>query len=139
MPLHRRIVEFIEGIGGEISPGVPRLEGIIPEILTTAGSLSGGIEVDWLQSAFQLLGDIFDPIFPGGQASETRVAARGGAGSRRRLSAAGVVVEANGQPRRRRRRALTASDRADLAFITATLGAPAAKTALALMITRTGA
>jgi len=94
--------------------------------------------MDWLQSAFTLIGDILDPILPGGAASESRALARGGAGSRRRLSAAGVVVE-GGIPRRRRRRALTASDRADLAFITATLGAPAAKTALALMITRTGA
>lgn len=94
--------------------------------------------MDWLQSALALLGDVLDPIFPGGAASETRVLARGGRGSRRRLSAAGVVVEGD-VTRRRRRRALTASDKADLAFITATLGAAAAKTALALMITRTGA
>jgi len=97
----------------------------------------------WFDSALALLGDIVDPFLPGGAASETRVAARGGRGSRRALSLAGGatdLIHVGGHlPRRRRRRALTASDKADLAFITATMGAPAAKTALALMITRTNA
>lgn len=41
--------------------------------------------------------------------------------------------------RRRRRRALTASDRADIAFVTGILGAPAGKQFAMLIATRTAA
>lgn len=134
MPLHDETFEFLEGLGSEIF-GVPS-----PRALEVAGNLgeaAGGVAMDWLQSAFTLLGDVFDPFLPGGAASETRVAARGGRGSRRALSLAGVAVAGVPVSRRRRRRALTNSDKQDLAFITATLGAPAAKQALGLMISRT--
>lgn len=55
------------------------------------------------------------------------------------LAAGLALTDGNGPTRRRRRRrALSCQDRADLAFIRATLGQPAAREALGVIIARCG-
>lgn len=65
---------------------------------------------DFIHSALDLLGDVVDPIFPGGAGSELRATAFGGDVSRqnRARRAAGLPPISTG--RRRRRKALTADD-----------------------------
>lgn len=52
-------------------------------------------------------------------------------------SALASIGQAFGKPRRRRRRALTASDKADIAFISGTLGKPAGKDFAMIVAART--
>lgn len=96
-----------------------------PEIVV--GAFEGGAVVaDWLTSAFDLIGDVLDPILPGGAGSELRPTSS--------TVTAQAINRARAQAglspligRRRRKRALTNSDKADIAFIAATLGKPAGK------------
>lgn len=82
--------------------------------------------MDWFISALALLGDIIDPILPGFAGSETR-----GTSSKTTLALVNKDRALKGLPplggRRRRKRALTLSDRADIAFISGTLGKPAGR------------
>jgi len=61
-----------------------------------------------------------------------------GAGAAGGVALSGLFDGGDGRPRRRRRRrVLTANDRADISFITATLGAPAGKAFSMIVAART--
>lgn len=81
--------------------------------------------MNWFESALELLGDILDPIFPGGAGSELRPTS-----STVTLAAINKKRAAAGLPpisgRRRRKRALTKSDREDIAFIAGMISKAAA-------------
>lgn len=97
----------------------------------------GGDVVNWFESALALLGDILDPIFPGGAGSELRPTS-----SKVTLATINAARKNAGLPpiggRRRRRRALTLSDRADIAFISGTLGKPAGRDFAMIVAARSG-
>ena len=80
----------------------------------------------WLDTAIELLGDVLDPIFPGGAGSELRPTS-----SSVTLAKINQSRKEAGLPpisgRRRRKRALTKSDKEDIAFIAGMLGKPAGK------------
>jgi len=96
----------------------------------------GGIAVDWFSSAISLLGDIVDPFLPGFAGSENRATS-----STTNLSGINRARAAAGLPplggRRRRRKALTQSDKADIAFISGTLGKPAGRDFAMIVAART--
>jgi len=98
----------------------------------------GGTIVNWFDSALELLGDILDPILPGFAGSETR-----GTSSTTTLALVNKDRARKGLPplgggRRRRKRALTLSDRADIAFISGTLGKPAGRDFAMIVAARSG-
>lgn len=64
---------------------------------------------NFIDSALDLIGDIFDPILPGGAGSELRASA-GLPGAGPRASAARRLAAIGGGRRRRRRKALTNDD-----------------------------
>jgi len=82
--------------------------------------------LNWLDSAVDMLGDIVDPFLPGFAGSETR-------GTSRKTSLAIINQQraAKGLAplggRRRRKRALTKSDREDIAFIAGMISKAAAR------------
>lgn len=82
----------------------------------------------WLVSALALLGARFGGPAVGALARRVAPTAIGVGGGIAAGELIGGLFDGDGRPqRRRRRRALTQSDRNDIAFITATLGAPAGK------------
>lgn len=87
---------------------------------------TGGSTLNWFDSALELLGDILDPILPGGAGSELRPTSR-----KVTLAAINKQREAAGLPpivaRRRRKRALTKSDREDIGFIAGMISKAAAR------------
>jgi len=86
----------------------------------------------WIAAAMRLLA----PIVPRGRAG----AAALGVGAGSFLPDFGIFGGDDDKPRRRRRRkALTASDRADIAFIEATLGKAAGRSFAMLVVSRTAA
>jgi len=93
--------------------------------------------VGWFDSALALLGDIVDPFLPGFSGSETRATSR-----KTSLAVINQQRAAAGLPplggRRRRKRALTLSDRADIAFISGTLGKPAGRDFAMIVAARSG-
>lgn len=71
-------------------------------------------------------------------ATAGRQLAIAGAGGAAGVGLAGLFDGGDGRPRRRRRRrVLTANDRSDIAFIVATLGAPAGKAFAMIVAART--
>lgn len=80
----------------------------------------------WIGSALSLIGDVIDPFIPGFAGSELRPTSRTVT-----LEAINQSRRAAGLPpigtRRRRKRALTKSDREDIAFISGMLGKPAGR------------
>jgi len=76
----------------------------------------GRKELSWLDDAWAALGDVVDPFLPGFSGSETR-----GTSSSATLAIVNADRAAKGLPplrhRHRRKRALTANDKADIAFI----------------------
>jgi len=105
------------------------LAAIVEEVATVA-------ILSWIDSALELLGDVVDPFLPGFAGSELR--ARSStvdlAGINRARKAAGLPPLGG---RRRRKRALTLSDRADIAFISGTLGKPAGRDFAMIVAART--
>ncbi len=102
-----------------------------PEFTTTArvafdALKAGGSIVDWLAQALALLGDVVDPFLPGFAGSELRATSRtvNLAGINQARRAAGLPPIGG---RRRRKRALTKSDREDIAFVAGMLGKPAGR------------
>jgi len=95
----------------------------------------GGGMPTWLASALRLLvGSPFRALATGATAATLATTAGLGPGS---LGIPGVDLFPDGKPkRRRRRRALTASDRADIGFLTGLLGPAAAKQLATVIITR---
>lgn len=97
----------------------------------------GGNVVNWFESALALLGDIVDPFLPGFAGSELRATS-----STVNLAGINRARAASGLPplggRRRRKRALTLSDRADIAFISGTLGKPAGRDFAMIVAARSG-
>lgn len=93
--------------------------------------------LSWLDSAVDLLGDIVDPFLPGFSGSELRPTS-----STVTLASINASRKAAGLPplggRRRRKRALTLSDRADIAFISGTLGKPAGRDFAMIVAARSG-
>ncbi len=93
--------------------------------------------LSWLDSALDLLGDIVDPVLPGFAGSELRPTS-----STVTLASINAKRKEAGLPplggRRRRRRALTLSDRADIAFISGTLGKPAGRDFAMIVAARSG-
>ena len=85
-----------------------------------------GGNMNWFDSAIELLGDILDPFLPGGAGSELRPTSR-------KVSLATINAQrsAAGLPpisgRRRRKRALTKSDREDIGFIAGMISKAAAR------------
>lgn len=79
----------------------------------------------WLKSAIDLIGDVVDPFLPGGAGSELRPTSRTVtlASINRARKDAGLPPLSH---RHRRKRALTHSDKADIAFIAATVSKKAA-------------
>jgi len=75
----------------------------------------------WLDTAMQLFGDIVDPFLPGDQGRTNKPV-----GTRAQIN---MLRAQQGLPplRTRRKRALTKSDREDIAFIAGMLGKPAGK------------
>ena len=76
-----------------------------------AARTAGGLTVDWLTGAIDMVGDIFDPFLPGGAGSNLRPTAYGGDVRRQNIARqeAGLPLISTGA-RRRRRKALTADD-----------------------------
>lgn len=85
-----------------------------------------GGTVDWLRTALDLIGDIADPFLPGGAGSELRPTS-----STVTIAKINASRKAAGLPplrmRHRRRRALSKSDREDIAFVAGMLGKPAGR------------
>lgn len=85
-----------------------------------------GGTVDWLRSALDLIGDIADPFLPGGAGSELRPTS-----STVTIAKINEARKAAGlaplRMRHRRRRALSKSDREDIAFVAGMLGKPAGR------------
>jgi len=102
-------------------------------LAVATGGLTG---MDWFNSALALLGDIVDPFLPGFAGSELRATSRtvNLAGINKARAAAGLPPLGG---RRRRKRALTLSDRADIAFISGTLGKPAGRDFAMIVAART--
>lgn len=92
---------------------------------------------EWLASALALIGDVVDPFLPGFAGSELRATSStvNLAGINRARAAAGLPPLGG---RRRRKRALTLSDRADIAFISGTLGKPAGRDFAMIVAARSG-
>ena len=84
------------------------------------------IVAGWLDSAIALIGDVVDPFLPGGSGSELRPTS-----SKVTLAGINAARKEAGLPpismRRRRKRALTKSDREDIAFVAGMLGKPAGR------------
>lgn len=80
----------------------------------------------WLESGLALLGDVLDPILPGGAGSELRPTS-----STVTLAKINESRRAAGLPpihgRHRRKRALTKSDREDIGFIAGMISKAAAR------------
>ncbi len=97
--------------------------------------LGGSSMPMWLAAALRLLvGSPFRAVGTGALAATAAQAAGLGPGS---LGIPGVDLFPDGKTkRRRRRRALTASDRADIGFLTGLLGPTAAKQLATVIITR---
>jgi len=88
-------------------------------------ALEGIAVAGWLDTAIDLIGDVLDPFLPGGAGSELRPTS-----STVTLDAINKQRREAGLPtlgRRRRRRALSKSDKADIAFIAGMLGKPAGR------------
>jgi len=85
-----------------------------------------GGTVDWLKSALDLIGNILDPILPGGAGSELRPTS-----STVTLAKINAQRRSAGLPplrmRHRRKRVLSVADRQDIAFIAGMLGKPAGR------------
>lgn len=82
--------------------------------------------LSWLDSALELIGDVVDPFLPGFAGSDVRATSRSvtiAQINKQRLAAGLPPLNM----RRRRKRALTKSDREDIAFIAGMLGKPAGK------------
>ncbi len=96
---------------------------IVGPVLET---ILGGTTVGWLQTALELIGDVLDPILPGGAGSELRPTS-----STVTIAAINKARVLAGLPplrmRHRRRRALSKADREDIAFISGMLGKPAGR------------
>lgn len=107
-----------------------------PEIVV-GGFQLGGKALNWFDSALELIGDIVDPFLPGGAGSELRPTSSTvtSAAINRQRRAAGLPPLIG---RRRRKRALTNSDKADIAFISATLGKPAGRDFAMIVAARSG-
>jgi len=92
----------------------------------------------WLIGALALLGPTLARALPlARRAAPLAVAGAAGIGLGN-VGIPGVDLFPNGEPkRRRRRRALTASDRADIAFIESILGKAAGKSFAMIIATRT--
>lgn len=84
------------------------------------------VAMGWLDSGLALLGDVFDPILPGGAGSELRPTS-----SKVTLTAINDARREAGMAplyhRHRRKRALSKSDREDIAFIAGMISKPAAR------------
>lgn len=92
----------------------------------------------WLISALSLLAGLATRAGPLARRAATPIAAGAAGVALGNLGIPGVDLFPDGQPRRRRRRrALTASDRADIAFIAGTLTKEAAKSFALIIATRT--
>lgn len=110
----------------------------IPAATNIGVAFAGGAAVpNFLDSAFDLIGDILDPFVPGGKGSELRPGAFGGdrAKQNRARAAAGLPPLSGG--RRRRRKALTDSDMAQAAQISSMISKKAAENFI-LRRTRSG-
>jgi len=92
----------------------------------TALALGGLVVPNFLDSALDLIGDILDPVLPGGAGSELRATAFGGDRKRQNAArrAAGLPPLPGG--RRRRKVALTAGDMRIMHEIATSIGKTAA-------------
>jgi len=85
-----------------------------------------GGTMDWLRTALELLGDVVDPFLPGFSGSELRPTS-----SSVTIASINAARRAAGLPplrtRHRRKRALSKSDREDIAFVAGMLGKPAGR------------
>lgn len=79
---------------------------------STRATLSGPVvgNLGFLDSALDLIGDIFDPFVPGGAGSELRTGAFGGDVARQNAARRRAGLPAISTGRRRRRKALTNDD-----------------------------
>jgi len=101
------------------------------------GFVGGAAVPNFLDSAVNLLGDLLDPILPGGAGSELRPTAFGGDVTRQNAArrAAGLPLISTGR-RRRRRKALTDSDMRIMNEIAASVSKKAAEVFISSRVRR---
>jgi len=98
---------------------------------TSSLVLGGGptkIMPNFLDSALDLLGDVFDPFVPGGAGSERRLTADTASTGQAAIARARARIEGGTGRRPRRRKALTAEDMRTMLIIANTISKKAAET-----------
>lgn len=108
----------------EFHPGISVGLGLTGPFVST--SISGGSPMGWMETGLALLGDVLDPFLPGGAGSELRPTS-----STVTIAKINESRRSAGLPplrtRHRRRRALSKSDKEDIAFVAGMLGKPAGR------------